>query len=136
MKRYDVRVTDLMTTAVMTATASEAIKEAHADMQIGVIRHLPVVDDRGRLVGVLSDRDVLRAVGAKRNGKVADIMTREVVTVRPDAPAHEAAALMIDLKIGSLPVVDDSGALVGVITQTDYLELARRALLGLPLERA
>lgn len=135
MKRYDVCVSDLMSTAVMTATASEPIKEAHADMQVGVIRHLPVIDDRGRLVGVLSDRDVIRAVGAKRNGKVADIMTREVVSIRPEAPAHEAAAIMIDLKIGSLPVVDDGGSLVGVITQTDYLELARRALLGLALER-
>lgn len=85
---------------------------------------------------MLSDRDVLRAVGAKRNGKVADFMTREVVSIRPEAPAHEAAGLMIDLKIGSLPVVDDTGALVGVVTQTDYLELARRALLGLSLERS
>ncbi len=124
-----------MSTAVMTADASETVKEAHSDMQVGVIRHLPVLDDRRRLVGMLSDRDVMRVVGAKRNGKVADIMTREVVTIRPEAAAHEAASLMIDLKIGSLPVVDEEGNLVGMITQTDYLELARRALLGLPLER-
>ena len=124
-----------MSTAVMTADANETVKEAHSDMQVGVIRHLPVLDDRRRLVGMLSDRDVMRVVGAKRNGKVADIMTREVVTIRPEAAAHEAASLMIDLKIGSLPVVDEEGNLVGMITQTDYLELARRALLGLPLER-
>jgi len=124
-----------MSTAVMTADANETVKEAHSDMQVGVIRHLPVLDDRRRLVGMLSDRDVMRVVGAKRNGKVADIMSREVVTIRPEAPAHEAASLMIDLKIGSLPVVDEEGNLVGMITQTDYLELARRALLGLPLER-
>ena len=124
-----------MSTAVITADASETVKEAHADMQVGVIRHLPVLDDRRRLVGMLSDRDVLKVVGAKRNGKVADIMTREVVTIRPDAPAHEAARMMMDLKIGSLPVVDDAGTLIGLVTQTDYLDLARRALLGLPLQR-
>jgi CBS domain-containing protein len=124
-----------MSTAVITADANETVKEAHADMQVGVIRHLPVLDDRRRLVGMLSDRDVLKVVGAKRNGKVADIMTRDVVTIRPDAPAHEAAQVMMDLKIGSLPVVDDAGTLIGLVTQTDYLEVARRALLGLPLER-
>lgn len=135
MKAHDLRVSDLMSTAVITANASETVKEAHSDMQVGVIRHLPVLDDRRRLVGMLSDRDVLRVVGAKRNGKVADIMTREVVTIAPATPAHEAARLMLDLKISSLPVVDEDGALVGMVTQTDYLELARRALLGLPLER-
>lgn len=135
MKAHDLRVSDLMSTAMITADASETVKEAHADMQVGVVRHLPVLDDRRRLVGMLSDRDVLRVVGAKRNGRVADIMTRNVTTIRPDAPAHEAARMMLDLKIGSLPVVDDDGTLVGLVTQTDYLELARRALLGLPFER-
>ena len=135
MKPYDLRVSDLMSTAVITARASETVKEAHADMQVGVIRHLPVLDDRKRLVGMLSDRDVLRATGAKRNGCVADFMSRALITTRPDAPAHEAAQVMLDHTIGSLPVVDDDGTLVGVITQTDYLDLARRALLGLALER-
>lgn len=135
MKAHDLRVSDLMSTAVITADATETVKEAHFDMQVGVIRHLPVLDERRRLVGILSDRDVLRAVGAKRNGKVSDLMTRDVITTRPEVPAHEAARVMIDLKIGSLPVVDEHGTLVGVLTQTDYLELARRALLGLPFER-
>lgn len=135
MKRYDLTVADLMSTAVITVNADEPIKEAHGEMQVGVIRHLPVVDARGRVVGVLSDRDVMRALAGKHHGKVSDIMTREVVTVQPDSQAHEAAVLMLDLKISSLPVVDDSGALVGMLTQTDFLDLAHRALLGLPLER-
>ena len=124
-----------MSTAVVTADVGETVKEAHVDMQVGVIRHLPVLDDRRRLVGMLSDRDVLRAVASKRNGRVSEVMTRDVVTIRPEAPAYEAAQVMLDLKIGSLAVVDDDGTLVGLVTQTDYLELARRALLGLSLER-
>jgi CBS domain-containing protein len=135
MKPYDLKVSDLMSTALITVTASEPVTEAHAEMELGLIHHLPVIDDRGRLVGVLSDRDLLRAASSKRPRRVAEIMTHDVVTTRPDAPAHEAAAQMLDLKIGALPVVDEHGTLVGLVTQTDYLDLARRALLGLPLER-
>lgn len=124
-----------MSTALLTVKAAEPVSEAYAEMAVGVIRHLPVVDDRGRLVGVLSDRDVLRAFAAKQSSCVADVMSRDVITTRPEANAHTAADLMLDHKISSLPVVDDTGALVGLVTQTDYLEVARRALLGLPLER-
>lgn len=132
MKARDLTVSDLMTTQLITVNASEPIKEARAEMDIGVVRHLPVVDDRGRLVGVVSDRDLL---ASKRGHRIADVMTRDVVTTRPDAPAAEAASVMLDHKISSVLVVNDDQLLVGVITQTDYLELARRALLGLPLER-
>lgn len=135
MKRSEVRVSDLMSTALVTITASEPLTGAHAEMQVGVIRHLPVTDDRGRLVGMLSDRDVLRALATKKAHKVAEIMSRDLVTTRPDAMAHEAASLMLDNGISSVLVVDDDGALVGVVTMTDYVEVARRALLGLPLER-
>jgi CBS-domain-containing membrane protein len=135
MKPYDLEVADLMSTAVISVRASEPVSEAHAEMQVGVVRHLPVIDDRGRLVGILSDRDVLRSTTARRPQNVADIMTRDVVTVRPEEAAHRAASAMLDHKISSLLVVDDTETLVGVVTMTDYLELARRALLGLPLER-
>lgn len=135
MKRYDLTVSDLMSTALITVNVNEPIKEAHAEMQVGVIRHLPVVDDRGRLVGVLSDRDLLKATATKKPHKVADVMTRDMVTIAPDATAESAAGLMLDNKISSVLVVDDQSTLIGVITQTDYVEVARRALLGLPLER-
>jgi CBS domain-containing protein len=121
-----------MTTSLMTINASEPLSEAKVDMEMGLVRHLPVVDDRGRLVGIVSDRDITRRADKKR---ISDVMSRELVTTRPDTPAHLAASMMMDLRIGSLPVVDDDGALVGVVTITDYLGLARRALLGLPLER-
>jgi CBS domain-containing protein len=132
MNRRDLTVSDLMTTQLITIKASEPIKEGRADMEIGVVRHLPVVDDRGRLVGVVSDRDL---IGPKRGAKIADVMTRNVVTTKPDAPAFEAASIMLDNKISSVLVVNDDNKLVGMVTQTDYLEVARRALLGLPLER-
>ena len=132
MKAKDLTVSDLMTTALMTINASEPLSEAKLDMQSGLVHHLPVVDDRGHLVGIVSDRDIVRRADKKR---IADVMSRDVVTTRPDAPAHLAASMMLDFRIGSLPVVNDDGALVGVVTITDYLAVARRALLGLPLGR-
>jgi CBS domain-containing protein len=133
MRRTELRVADLMTTAIVTVKASDNLTSARAEMEVGVIRHLPVVDDRNTLVGVLSDRDVLHLRATNKH--VADVMTRDVITVSPDAPAIEAASIMLDHKISSVLVVDDAGTLVGVVTQTDYLEVARRALLGIPLER-
>ena len=135
MKRYELRVRDLMSTALLTINASETIAEAHAEMEMGVVRHLPAVDDRGRLVGVISDRDILRVLSSKKPRRVSEAMSRDIITTRPDANAHTAAELMLDHRISSLPVVDEAGTLVGMITQTDYVDLARRALLGLPLER-
>ena len=132
MKPHDLKVSDLMTTAVMTIQGAEPLAEARIDMEMGLVRHLPVIDDRGRLIGIVSDRDLVRRADKRR---VADVMSRDVVTTRPESPAHQAASMMLEFRIGSLPVVDDAGALVGVVTITDYLALARRALLGLPLER-
>jgi CBS domain-containing membrane protein len=135
MKRYDVHVGDLMSTALVTIRSNESIQEAHAEMAIGVFRHLPVVDDRGHLVGMLSDRDILSALHGRKPRNVAEVMSRDVITTRVNTPAYSAAQTMLDNKIGSLPVLDSSGALVGIVTQTDFLDVARRALVGLPLER-
>jgi CBS domain-containing protein len=135
MKPYELRVRDLMSMSPVTIKASETIADAHAEMEIGVIRHLPVVDDQGQLVGVLSDRDILRVLASSRPRQVAEVMSRDVITIRPEANAHEAADLMLQHQISSVPVVGESGALIGIVTLTDYVEVARRALLGLPLER-
>jgi CBS domain-containing protein len=135
MKTPDLTVSDLMTTDLMTVDVNETLAEAHAEMELGVVRHLPVIDERKRLVGVISDRDLLGALASRKPRKVADVMTRHVVTTRPDASAATAVSKMLDYKIGSVLVVDDANTLVGMVTMTDYLEVARRALLGLPLER-
>jgi CBS domain-containing protein len=133
MRPIELRVSDLMSTALVTVKPSDSLISARAEMEVGVIRHLPVVDDRNRLVGVISDRDVIHLRGTNKH--VADVMTRDVITVSPDAPAAAAATIMLDHKISSVLVVDEDKTLIGVVTQTDYLELARRSLLDLPLER-
>jgi len=135
MKRYELTVADLMSTALTTIRADDPVGGANAEMQVGLIRHLPVLDERGRLVGVLSDRDVMRARSHREQKRVADIMSRALVTIRPDAPAAQAASAMLENNISSVLVVDEEEKLVGVVTMTDYVDLARRSLLGLPLER-
>ena len=125
-------VEDLMSTAVISIKASESLSAASDAMHLADIHHLPVVDDHDRVLGVLSDRDLRQALaanGGRKHHIVADAMTRDVRTVRPETAAQRAAELMLDLKIGSLPVVGDDGHLIGVITATDFLSLAREALL-------
>lgn len=130
MKTKDLRVSDLMTTAVLTIKVGETVSDADATMRLAGIRHLPVVDDRGRLVGILSNRDLLGAL-VKAKGKavqIADVMSRAVKTVASSAPARRAAALMLEHKIGSLPVLGEEQQLVGLVTETDFLRLSYELL--------
>jgi acetoin utilization protein AcuB len=96
------------------------------------IRHLPVVDG-GRLVGIVTDRDIRQASPSPATSlemhelhyllekvKVCDIMTAKVITVTPETPIEEAARLMLHHRIGSLPVLRGP-ELVGIITETDIL---------------
>ena len=120
-------VRDLMTTSVISVRPGTTVHEAQEEMHVADIRHLPVVDERQRLVGILSDRDLLRAAGRRT---VAEIMTRDVVSVTPDTPARTAAAEMLGNKIGALPVLGEDFELVGLVTETDFLRIALHALGG------
>jgi CBS domain-containing protein len=121
-------VGDMMTTKVKTLHQDESVGDADWDMVIGGFRHIPVVDTEYRLVGMVSDRDVLRRPQSARS--VTAVMTREVHTVLPTVPATEAIEYLLMSKQSALPVVDEKRTLVGIITSTDFLELARRALAG------
>jgi CBS domain-containing protein len=114
---------------------------AIATMADHKIRHLPVVDDGGAVVGIVTDRDLrsaaiapaleghlsaearrrLRGVGLTlENLRVKNAMTWEPITTTPDMPLTQAAALMLEKRVGSLPVLHN-GALVGIITERDAL---------------
>jgi CBS domain-containing protein len=124
-------VGDLMTTAVISLQEGATIRRADADMRLAEIRHLPVVDSGGHVVGVVSDRDLLRALSRRGTAvAVAKVMTRHVRTVSPGTPARRAAEIMLAQKIGCLPVVGDEQELVGIVTETDFLRLAVQLLGG------
>jgi len=99
-------------------------KNALGLMQKHRIRRLPVVDAGGVLIGIVAERDLLVAADRYLNSPVdvERIMTRQVVTVGDTTPVVDAAELMMERKIGGLPVVDPSRKLLGIITETDLLK--------------
>jgi len=119
------RVRDFMTRDVITLGPEASAAEAWALCRDNGIRHLPIVEE-GRLVGVVSDRDLRDVRGGDRESdsmrwvRVGEVMTRELVTIHPLDTIEHAAREIYDRKIGSLPVVAD-GELVGIITSSDMM---------------
>jgi CBS domain-containing protein len=134
MRLQDLLVGELMSTAVVSIKEDDLVTRANVRMKFADVRHLPVVDAGAHVVGILSNRDVMTALaGHGRRRAVGDVMTRPVVTIRADEAASEAAARMLEHKIGSLPVVNEDRQLIGVITETDLLRVAHQALRYGPL---
>ncbi len=129
------RVRDIMTAPVSTVHASHSLPLAASIMDLERIRHLPVVDDEQRVVGLVTHRDILAAqisalgpLSTEERSSlqlavpVSQVMRTEVWTIRSDALVSSAARLLRDHRFGCLPVVDE-GRLVGIVTETDLLTL-------------
>ena len=125
-------VRERMTSPAVTITPETPFQEALKLMRDKKFRRLPVVDSVGKIVGIVSERDMLHASPSPATSlsvwevnyllwklKISDIMTHNVLTLNQDTPIEDAASLMVTHKIGGVPVVDDSGKVVGVITETD-----------------
>ncbi len=123
----------VMTENPVTVGPDTPLRQAVNLMRERKIRHLPVVDDGGRLVGILTDRDVRHAALVPALAehlaweprrlkalRVRDVMTWSVVTTHPEATLAQAGMTMFQRRIGSLPVVEN-GRLVGILTETDIL---------------
>jgi CBS domain-containing protein len=128
-------VADLMSTALITVHPKDTIARADLEMKLAGIRHFPVVDDRNHLVGVVSNRDILRGLGGADEVAVKEVMSTEVQTASEETTAVDAVEMMMEHKIGCLPIVADDGHLVGMVTETDFLQVAHRALSGGDLAR-
>ena len=130
-------VKDVMTLKVMTLKMDQQLSLAEDVMNLSRIRHLPVLDDAGgRLVGIVSQRDLFRGALAQAVGytqrtrrklldklKIKDVMSATVVTTTPETPLMEAARVLIERKIGCLPVVAADGRLAGILTEADFVAL-------------
>lgn len=125
-------VGDKMTKDVITISPKEGLMVAKHILDEKRIRHLPVVSG-GRLVGIITDRDIRRNLPSPITGleiheisylleklQVQKVMTREVISVTPETSIEAAANLLLDHKIGGLPVLDGE-RLVGIITEGDVL---------------
>jgi acetoin utilization protein AcuB len=117
-------VGDIMTTALKSLSPDTSVEEAIKLFDECLFRHVVVLDADGRLVGIVSDRDVLRQaakVASSRALKVREIMTREVTTATPHMGIKTAIDIVVFKKISCLPVLDGGAQVCGIITTTDLL---------------
>ena len=129
------QVKELMSRIVMTVGTEDSCRDALTRMQELKLRHLPVMDLRGKVAGMLTDRDlrhylfdptVMRRIGVTpvdailESVSVREIMSAPVLSVDPEEDMEVAVGLMRKRKVGSLPVVKD-GQVVGILTETDVL---------------
>lgn len=121
------RVQELMTEGVRTVSPAMPARDAWELMKKDRIRHLVVASGR-QIVGLLSDRDIGGRTGASaRIGRtVADLMTKNVVTIDREETVRKAANLMLGRTIGCLPVTGGAGRLVGIVTTADLLAVLGR----------
>ncbi len=126
------KVKDVMVKEVASLDINDELSLANDIMRLGRIRHLPVLEGT-RLAGIISERDLFRSSLAQALGygseatrdlmkklRIKDVMVQKVVTVSPNTDLCQAARIMVEQKIGCLPVVEDEH-LVGLITETDIL---------------
>jgi len=121
---HTICVRDVMTSDVKTMGPHDAFGAAISLMANHQFRHFVVTEADGRVVGVVSDRDILRSFARTSDWKTLDvsrIMTSEPITVKPETPLAEAVAQMVAKRINCLPVVADDGTLRGILTSTDLL---------------
>lgn len=129
------QVRDVMSREVHTVKRNDELGIADALMKQERVRHLPVLDGDGEVCAVVSQRDLfrgalLRALGFGSRAEesmlkqvaVKEAMSSEIQTTAPDTPVADAARLMIERKIGCLPVIEN-GKLVGIVTETDFVRL-------------
>jgi acetoin utilization protein AcuB len=113
-------VRKIMTIQPETVRPEDSIESARLRMERGGFRSLPVVDNEGRLVGIITSRDVLRYAHALPSTRVDHAMTRDPITIAPDASGEECATTLLAHKFGGLPVVEQ-GRVIGIVTSTDLL---------------
>ncbi len=115
---HPLTVEAIMSRPAVCLSESIAIKEAISTMEKSGFRNFPVTSGEGRLVGIVSDRDLLSSAKAI----VRDVMWKEVISVSPQAPLRQLVAILLQEKLPCVPVVDANQMVVGIVTTTDILK--------------
>lgn len=128
-------VKDRMSRRPIVCPPDLPVGEALDQMKREHIRRMPITDKHGHLVGIVSEKDLLHASPSPATSlsvweitylmskiKVSDVMTKKVITIAEDTPLEDAARIMVDNKIGGLPVVNADNAVIGIITETDIFK--------------
>lgn len=129
-------VSEVMTRSPIVASPDESVRQLVQLFEKHEFHHLPVVE-HGRLLGIISDRDVLRHVSpfvgmineqqqdvSTLERRAHQVMTRRPMTIEPETSVEEAAAAMLEHRVSCLPVVDSEGRLFGIVTTRDLLRVA------------
>lgn len=132
-------VGSVMTANPVTIKTGDSLLAATRVLKEKKFKHLPVLDGNGALVGVVTDRDLKRASASDATTlevhellylldklKIEQVMTRKVVSTKPDETVQEAAKRMVEAGIGCLPVLDGN-QVVGIVTKDDLLRLVARS---------
>ena len=130
-------VSEIMRREVVSVTVGEKLDLTQDIMNLGRVRHLPVLDEERRVIGVVSHRDLLAAAMTQvldfdaksrrtflRSIEVGEVMAKDVATVGPDARLGDVARIFVERKIGCAPVVAANGELLGLVTETDLIAAA------------
>ncbi|HVZ33027.1 MAG TPA: CBS domain-containing protein [Polyangiaceae bacterium] len=135
LTRLPSTVAEIMTREVVTVDENETLVDLMRSLHTLRFRHLPVTDD-DRLIGLLSERDLLAVASSSllphqerddrlllERFRVHDIMTRDLVTVPPDALIADAGRILLERRFGCVPVVDATNILLGIVTSSDFTRL-------------
>ena len=126
---------EIMTEKLLTTTRNTTLDQAHKIMEDNHIHHILVVDEKHKLVGIISDRDIKKFVSPFVGSKietvrdkatlalpVEKIMSKNIVTISPQKTIKACINKLIEHYIHSLPVVDDEGKLIGIVTSRNIFE--------------
>lgn len=129
-------ISAVMTRGPATVEEDAPLADAAAEMAAGGFRHIPVVDAGGRLVGMISERDLRARLGTELRGfasaaqdalseRVAEVMTPDPIALPPHASLADALGVFADERVGAVPVVDEGERLVGIVSYVDLLGTIR-----------
>ena len=130
---------ELMRNPVITVGIHDPFSRVEKEMRLKKVRHLPVLDDEDRVVGMISQRDLYRSLSPRKTGDgdvydsqkldefiLAKVMTTPILTLGPQDSLGTAVGIMAELHIGCIPIVDGERRLLGILTKTDILKFLAR----------